>query len=49
MLPPCEVCKFDLAMHKIRGKWLMHNITGNVREAQLPEKRAEEEDNVANR
>jgi hypothetical protein len=25
-------------MHKIRGKWLVHKITGDVREAQLPEK-----------
>ena len=36
MLPPWEVCEFDLVMHKIRGKWLVHKITGNVREAQLP-------------
>jgi hypothetical protein len=38
MLPPWEVCEFDLVMHKIRGKWLVHKITGDVREAQLPEK-----------
>lgn len=37
MLPPWEVCEFDLVAHKIKGKWLVHKITGNVREAQLPE------------
>ena len=37
MLPPWEVCEFDLVVHKIRGRWLVHKITGNVREAQLPE------------
>jgi hypothetical protein len=43
MLPPWEVCEFDLVMHKLRGKWLVHKITGNVREAQLPEKQDEKE------
>jgi hypothetical protein len=41
MLPPWEVCEFDLVMHKIRGKWLVHKIASNVREAQLPERHPE--------
>jgi hypothetical protein len=43
MLPPWEVCEFDLVLHKIRGKWLVHKITGDVRESQLPEKPAVKE------
>ncbi len=41
MLPPWEVCEFDLVVHKVKGKWLIYRITGNVREAQLPEKQDE--------
>lgn len=41
MLPPWEVCEFDLVVHKIKGKWLIHKTTVNVREAQLPEKHDE--------
>jgi len=36
MLPPWEVCEYEVVLHKIRGKWLAHLIGGDVREAQLP-------------
>ena len=49
MLPPWEVCEFDLVVHKIKGKWLVHKITGNVRESQLPEKQDEKEGSAASR
>lgn len=49
MLPPWEVCEFDLVVHKIKGKWLVHKITGNVREAQLPEKQDEKEGSASSR
>jgi hypothetical protein len=26
MLPPWELCEFKLIMHKIRGKWLIHEM-----------------------
>ena len=32
MLPPWELCEFELVMHKVRGKWLAHLMGGNVRE-----------------
>lgn len=35
MLPPWEVCEFDLVMHTIKGKWLVRKITGDVRETLL--------------
>ncbi len=38
MLPPWEVCEFEIVMHKVRGKWKAHLMGGDVREAQLPEK-----------
>lgn len=37
MLPPYEVCEFDLVMHKVRGKWLAHTMGGDVQEVSLPE------------
>lgn len=37
MLPPWEVCEFELVLHKVRGKWLAHLMGGNVREVPLPE------------
>lgn len=37
MLPPWEVCEFELVLHKVRGKWLAHLMGGNVREVALPE------------
>lgn len=43
MLPPWEVCEFDLVVHAIKGNGLVHKITGNVREAQLPEMQDEKE------
>ena len=36
MLPPWEVCEYEVVLHKIRGKWLAHLMGGDVREAQLP-------------
>jgi hypothetical protein len=30
MLPPWEVCEFELVMHKVRGKWLAHTMNGDV-------------------
>jgi hypothetical protein len=26
MLPPWQLCEFELEMHKIRGKWLIHEM-----------------------
>ena len=49
MLPPWEVCEFDLVVHKVKGKWLIYRITGNVREAQLPEKQDEKEGSASSR
>jgi hypothetical protein len=49
MLPPWEVCEFEIVMHKVRGKWKAHLMGGDVREAQLPEKQSEKEDNSENR
>ena len=37
MLPLWEVCEFDLVVHKNTGNWFFYKITGNVREAHLPE------------
>jgi hypothetical protein len=32
MLPPWELCEFELVLHKVRGKWKAHLMGGNVRE-----------------
>lgn len=39
MLPPWEVCEFEIVMHKVRGKWKAHLMGGDVREAHLPVRR----------
>jgi hypothetical protein len=38
MLPPWEVCEFEIVLHKVRGKWRAHLMGGDVREAQLPKR-----------
>jgi hypothetical protein len=32
MLPPWELCEFKLIMHKIRGKWLIHEMGSHPQE-----------------
>ena len=38
MLPPWELCEFNLVMHKIRGKWLIHEM------GSMPQEVTREED-----
>lgn len=32
MLPPWELCEFDLEVHKLRGKWLIHEMASQPSE-----------------
>jgi hypothetical protein len=32
MLPPWELCEFKLIMHKVRGKWLIHEMGSRPQE-----------------
>jgi ketosteroid isomerase-like protein len=40
MLPPWELCEFELVLHKVRGKWKAHLMGGNVREVTREELQA---------
>lgn len=44
MLPPWELCEFKLIMHKIRGKWLIHEMGSMPQEVTRENLRALSED-----
>lgn len=43
MLPPWELCEFKLVMHKIRGKWLIHEMGSMPQEVTREELQARSE------
>ena len=43
MLPPWELCEFRLIMHKVRGKWLIHEMGSMPQEVEREELQARDE------